>query len=219
MVAITTIIPAYNAETFLGEAIGSVLNQSRKVELELLVIDDGSTDGTQAVAESFEQVTYIRQENAGAAAARNHGLRRSSHELICFLDADDKFTSDKFELQISAMERDTADAIFGHVAEFVSGAALNQRAPSIGPARLPSTMMIKKDFANRIGFFDETLRVGEFVDWYARAMNLGINSIMLDQIVLYRRLHQNNMGLRESASFGDYAKVLKAHLDRRQRAT
>lgn len=83
-------MPAYNAEKCIGRAIASVLGQSR-ADWELLVIDDGSTDGTAAVAGSFadSRVRCLHQENGGVSAARNRGIREAEGDYICFLDADD----------------------------------------------------------------------------------------------------------------------------------
>ena len=83
-------MPGYNAEKSIGRAIASVLGQSR-ADWELLVIDDGSTDGTAAVAGSFAdpRVRCLHQENGGVSAARNRGIREAQGDYICFLDADD----------------------------------------------------------------------------------------------------------------------------------
>ena len=102
---ISVVIPAYNAEKYIGRAIDSVLGQSRVAD-EVIVVDDGSVDDTAAVVEGYgEKVRLIRQENAGASVARNRGIEAASGEWIAFLDADDEWLVDNLELQSALLER------------------------------------------------------------------------------------------------------------------
>src|SRR5438552_4956137 len=119
--AISVVIAVYNTERYLGEAIESALNQTLAPE-EVIVIDDGSTDGTQAVAEGFgDAIRYERRTRAGFAAGRNRGVELSSGDYLAFLDADDRFVPDQLEQQLAALEADPKlDAVFGHVREFIS---------------------------------------------------------------------------------------------------
>jgi teichuronic acid biosynthesis glycosyltransferase TuaG len=104
MPAVSVIIPAYNAEAFLGRAIRSVEAQSFQ-DFELLVIDDGSTDGTGDVARAFGSVRYVRGDHLGEAEARNRGLEEATGELVAFVDADDEWLPDKLARQVAFMER------------------------------------------------------------------------------------------------------------------
>jgi glycosyltransferase involved in cell wall biosynthesis len=104
LASITVVIPTYNRAGWLQDTVGSVLQQSRPAD-EILIIDDGSTDDTPAVCAEFpEPVRYIRQENAGVSAARNHGVREASGEWVAFLDSDDLWDRRKLEVQIAALE-------------------------------------------------------------------------------------------------------------------
>ena len=101
----TVVIPAYNVETYIGRAIESVLVQSRRPE-EIIVVDDGSTDGTAGVIQGYgSDVRYIYQEKAGASIARNRGIEETSSEWIAFLDADDEWLPEKLKAQMALMER------------------------------------------------------------------------------------------------------------------
>lgn len=101
---ISVVIPAFNNERHLGRAIDSVLAQTRPAE-ELIVVDDGSTDRTGEVARAYgDKIRYLRQENAGASAARNAGIRAAAGEWIAFLDADDEWLPDKLALQTEHLE-------------------------------------------------------------------------------------------------------------------
>jgi len=95
---ISAIIPTYNRESFIVSALESVLQQTRQVD-EIIVVDDGSTDNTEVLLRKYQdRIKYIKQNNAGPAAARNTGLLSSSGEYIAFLDSDDTWVSDKIEL-------------------------------------------------------------------------------------------------------------------------
>lgn len=102
---VTTIIPTYNRAHLVSEAIESVLNQSYK-NVEVVVVDDGSTDETQAVLAKYrDRVRSIRQENAGPAAARNRGIANSTGALIAFLDSDDLWLPNKLERQVALLQK------------------------------------------------------------------------------------------------------------------
>lgn len=104
----SVIIPAYNSETTLARAIDSVLAQSLPAQ-EIIVVDDGSTDGTPEVAARYgEKLRYIRQDNAGVSSARNHGARAASGDWLAFLDADDWYYPDRLRLHAEWVQEDTA---------------------------------------------------------------------------------------------------------------
>ena len=221
---ISVMIGVYNAERYLAEAIDSVFAQSYR-PLELIVVDDGSYDGSADVARSYgDALTYARQENAGNGSARNHAVRLAAGELYAFLDADDRFVPGKLERQYGALEADpTLDIVFGHVQEFVSPeltdeqtATVRPPAPEPLPWPAPNLMLIRRESFARVGPFAEDVKVGVTVDWYARASEAGLRSIVLPDVVLERRLHLTNNGLRERDSRQQYLHVLKAALDRRR---
>ncbi len=221
---ISVMIGVYNAERYLAEAIDSVFAQSYR-PLELIVVDDGSEDGSGEVARRYgAALTYARQENAGNGSARNHAVRLASGELLAFLDADDRFVPGKLEHQFAALQADpTLDMVFGHVREFVSPeltevqrATVRPPAPQPLPWPAPNLMLIRRESFARVGPFSESVKVGVTVDWYARAAEAGLRSAMLPEVVLERRLHLTNNGLRERDSRQQYLHVLKAALDRRR---
>ena len=222
---ISVMIGAYNAAAYLGEAIESVFAQDYE-PIELIVVDDGSTDGTADVARGFAQVHVIQQENGGNGAARNRAVENASGELYAFLDADDRFTPGKLTLQKAALDADPGlDIVFGHVREFLSPeldeetrAGLRPPAPEPMPWTAPNLMLVRRASFERVGPFTTAVRVGVTVDWFARAAEAGLRYSILPDVVLERRLHTQNNGLRESASRSQYLEVIRQAMERRRAA-
>lgn len=222
---VSVMIGVYNAERYLGEAIESVLAQSYE-PIELIVVDDGSTDASAAVAQRYPQARTIRQPNGGNGSARNRAVQEATGELYAFLDADDRFTPGKLALQKAILdERPEIDMVFGHVREFFSPeldeetrAALRPPAPEPMPWTAPNLMLIRRESFLRVGAFTTAVRLGVTVDWIARASEAGLRYAMPDDVVLERRLHTQNNGLRERASRSQYLEVIRAAIERRRAA-
>ena len=222
---VSVMIGAYNAAPYLGEAIESALGQDYE-PIELIVVDDGSTDGTADVARSFAQAKVIQQENGGNGSARNRAVENASGELYAFLDADDRFTPGKLRLQKAVLDADPGlDMVFGHVREFFSPeldeetrASLRPPAPEPMPWTAPNLMLVRRRSFERVGPFTTAVRVGVTVDWFARAQEAGLRHTIPPEVVLERRLHTQNNGLRESASRSQYLEVIRQAMERRRAA-
>jgi len=221
---VTVIIPVYNGRRYLPEAIESVLGQTYN-PLELIVMDDGSIDDSGEVARRYAPVRVHRQDHSGLGAARNSAIAKATGRYLSFLDADDIWLPDKLDRQLRILEAEPAlDMVFGHVEEFISpdldDAARQTLLCHEGPlaGMFAGTMVVRRSSYERVGPFETDWRVGEFVDWYARAQEQGLQSFVMPDIVLRRRLHKSNMGVRLRDARGDYARILKASLDRRRKA-
>lgn len=221
---VTVVIPVYNCRQYLPEAIESALGQTYK-PVEVVVIDDGSTDDSHDVASRYAAVRVLRQDHGGLGAARNAAIARASGEYLSFLDADDVWLPGKLDLQVRALDADpSVDMVFGHVEEFVSPELDETIRRTLRchegpmPGMFAGTMIVRRVSYDRVGPFETGWQVGEFVDWYARAKERGLRNVVLPGIVLRRRLHKSNMGVRLRDSRADYARILKASLDRRRRA-
>jgi glycosyltransferase involved in cell wall biosynthesis len=109
---VSIIIPLYNSEKYIAETINSALNQTWENK-EIIIIDDGSTDKSLVIAKSYERVNVIviSQQNKGASAARNVGIKNSKGDFIQFLDADDLLSTDKIEAQMKIFEQYGNDII------------------------------------------------------------------------------------------------------------
>ncbi|GIK72612.1 MAG: glycosyl transferase family 2 [Chloroflexota bacterium] len=201
---ISVIIPVYNSERFLAEAIQSVLVQTLPPD-EIIVVDDGSTDNSAAlVAEmplpSMTELILVRQPNLGPAAARNRGVALASGELLAFLDADDIWLPDKLEQQVAHLARNSAaDGVICRVESFVElggrwppgrNRTLFEQNP---PMYIFSTLLIRRDALNRAGYLDVQLRAGEDTEWFARARDLGLVFDITPAVLLRRRFHSANL--------------------------
>jgi glycosyltransferase involved in cell wall biosynthesis len=222
--SVSVIVPARDAERYLGEAIATILGQTRP-PAEVIVVDDGSRDGTAAVARSFPEITLVSQEPTGIGAALNAGLRRASGELLAFLDADDLWTERKLELQADVLAADaTLDMVFGHAEEFLSpeltpsqrGALRPPAGPT--PAKLKATMLVRRASAARVGPFGTSFEVGDFLDWSLRAQEAGLREEMIDELILRRRLHLANTGRIRAHARREYAQVIAQARGRRRQA-
>lgn len=223
---VSVIIPVYNCERYLAEAIESVLAQTYQ-NLEAIVVDDGSNDHSADVARSFQsRVRYYHQINAGAGAARNRGVEFAGGEMLAFLDADDRWVDEKLALQVAVLQTNPKlDMVFGQARQLREGAEWEQGiresrydGPDLMAGIGPGTMLVRIESFSRVGPFRTDLKVGEFIDWYARAVEAGLSQLTLPNLLLQRRLHDANSGILEVRSRSDYARVLKASLDRRRAA-
>lgn len=220
---ISVLIPCYQAAAYLGEALQSVFAQSRPPD-EIIVVDDGSTDDTASVArETGRGVRYQRQEHAGIAAARNRAVRLASHELVAFLDADDVWPPSSVADRLAVLETDPGlGGASGLVEQFISPELPDEVrrtltfVPGASPARVAGAMLLRRALFDQVGLFQARFRVGETIDWVARADAAGVRLGTVDRVVLRRRIHEHNTGRREAAARGDYLHVLKASLERRR---
>lgn len=220
---VSVVIPAYQAEKYLPAALESVLAQTEP-PLEVIVVDDGSTDRTAEVVRGFgpRGVKLLSQPHCGAAAARNRGVDAATGEWLAFLDADDLWPADRLARQLELLAADpAADGAFGLMRQFVSpDLSLEQQAQvacplTFQPAISSGAMLIRAAAFRRVGAFDPRWAVGEFIDWHARAVDAGLRFLVPQFLALERRLHTSNSGRRESDR-QDFARIVKAALDRRR---
>ena len=221
---VSVVVPVYNGEKYLREALDSVLNQSAK-PFEVLVIDDGSTDTTVEIARQYgERIRYIRRSNGGAAAARNDGVKNATGNYIAFLDADDYWDKQKLALQLQEIKKTgAAKMIFGMVSQFHSpetGENFRQQyqCPSqpIKGSHAGAMLMKREDFL-KVGFFSTEYKTGEFIEWYQRAQESGMTSAFLPEVLMHRRIHPLNHGIVQKQHTNDFARIAKEMLLRRRK--
>lgn len=212
---VSVIVPCYNGAPFLNQALDSILAQTYR-PLEILMIDDGSTDRSAAIAQAYPEVHYAYQEHAGLAAALNQGVALARGDFFSFLDADDVWLETKLEQQMAAFDEDAAlDIAFGHLTQF--NESQNTRTPP-EPGIFKGTMMVRRASFFQVGLFATEYRVGDFIDWFLRAHEMGLKHKMLPTVLLRRRVHDNNMSVRERDHRKAYLQILKKSLERRQKS-
>lgn len=215
--SVTAVIPTYNRAHYIRDAVDSVLNQTVPVD-EIIVVDDGSQDDTAAVLSTIRgPVRYIRQENAGAAAARNRGMAEAEGEFIAFLDSDDLWVPHKNEWQLRFLsEHAGVDFVFGDMCNFTDptdatlepeikhprihdyyvrhASNLEQMAETLVVDNLipTPTVMIRRECALRIGSFDTSLPICEDLDYWLRATRL-CRFGFVNKVLMRRRRHDGNL--------------------------
>lgn len=199
---LSVIITAYNIEGFVCEAIQSVIDQSHQPH-EIIVVDDGSSDGTRQAVERFgAQVTYCYEENGGTSMARNTGVQHSSGCLIAFLDGDDLWHKDKLRKQLKAFhDRPGLDLSFTLAENFhscegtMASADKGQSSETPLTGCIPSTLMITRDAFFRVGLFLVDQKIAEFVPWYAKARECRLSEYVVPEVMVRRRIHATNKGI------------------------
>jgi len=215
----SVVIPAFNAASTIGEAIASIIGQSRP-PVDIIVVDDGSTDQTAMVAAACHpSVRVVRQANAGPGAAMTHGLSLSTHPVMASLDADDVWLPRKMERQLGYLdEQPDVDFVFGHLRLFPPLEDHPAGEPLPGWGR--STMVCRLSAALRIGSIDDPPGMrGEMVDWLARGRHLGMKMSMLDDVVALRRIRPGSLSFgRDQARDRGYVHVAWEAIKRRRDA-
>lgn len=221
---VSVVIPARDAAPYIREAIESVLRQSQP-PVELIVVDDGSSDGTATIAASFGDPVRVVERRSGAGnvgASRSLGVRQSRCAVLAFLDADDHWEADWLEVGTAALGADPPpDLLHGGMREFLSPdvtpeAARRLRArPGVLPGYHAGATLVRRETYERIGEFDARHPGAEFTDWLMRARDLGLTERVLGRVTLNRRVHAANT-TRSRAVLQDHVFAIKASLDRRR---
>jgi glycosyltransferase involved in cell wall biosynthesis len=219
---ISVIVPAYNAEKYLADAVQSVIDQNH-TPMEIIVVDDGSIDETAGVVASFgRKVHYIYQENSGPAIARNTGIGVAKGDILGFIDADDIWADDNITTQLPILlEQPDVDIVLGATQRIRQTTFSKGGEPFenlFDPQIFYSfgASLIRKTVFDKIGMLDPAMKYGEDVDWFLRARDHGISIRYQHEVVLFYRLHDKNMTRQRSMSDYFFMKALKQSIDRRR---
>ncbi|MDH4232639.1 MAG: glycosyltransferase family 2 protein [Nitrospirota bacterium] len=218
----SVIIPVYNGENFLAEAVESVHRQ-KHIPLEIIIVDDGSTDSTAKIVAGLQgNVRYVYQANSGPAAARNKGLRLASGDVIGFLDVDDVWSKDKLRLQLGYFEKDPSlEIVLGllqrmqltgaeggkHTFKEWEGPVMNMH---LGSA------LFRRSVFEKVGLLDESLGYCEDWDWFMRAKERQVPMVVHKEVVYYYRRHNHNITNDTETGLNFALKMLRYSLDRRR---
>ncbi len=221
---VSAIIPVYNGARFVGDALGSALAQA-DARMEIIVVDDASTDGSAELLGSRSDIELIRlSENAGPSVARNRGLAVARGDYVAFLDADDLWSPGKTRIQLDWFARHPA-------AGFVTGLQETFIEPGCHPPAwaykmaaapasggVPSAWLIRRDVLDRVGLFDPSYRHAEDIDWLARAAQAGITLDSVDEVVFRKRVHDTNLTLDSAPSQEGLFRALRSSAFRQRTA-
>ena len=219
--ALSVIVPVFNGEQFIREAVENVISQDYP-SLEIIIIDDGSMDNTADIIKQLPyEIRYFTfgQGNNGPAAARNMGIREAMGEYIAFLDADDLWPRNNLYMLVSELLQNAdVDVVHGYaqLACYNPETRTYEYSGSpIGlfPYYIGAALYRRSAFA-KVGLFDPTLRYGEDSDWFMRARELKVGIKRLDDITLIVRRHGKNMTHDKSPAELNQLRVLKKSLDR-----
>lgn len=223
---VSCIVPVFNGEDYLREALNSILGQSYR-RLELVVVNDGSTDRTEKIVESYgEKVRYVFQANAGPAAACNVGISASRGEFIAFLAADDLWHEEKIERQMARFQqRPDLDLCLTHLKNFwipelkkEAERFQNHRLAKAMPGYTIVTLLARRSLFEKVGNFNQELQHGSDLDWFMRTADQGAVMELMPDVLVYRRLHNTNRSRRLASNSRDtFLQILKTSLDRRRR--
>ena len=222
MPTVSVVIPTYNSARYLGEAVDSAVNQTFK-DIEILVIDDGSTDETQDVVRRYgASVRCVSQENKGVAVARNHGIAQSRGRYVAFLDADDVWWPEKLEKELAALEghgefqacHTGVQVVDGLGRPFVVAGrhdgvstleALLLRGNVVGT---PSTVICRRLLFSKVGAFDPGLSQCADWDMWVRLATV-TEFVYLDEALVTYRQHGSNMSRDPALLERDSLRVLE----------
>lgn len=225
---VSIVIPVFNGERFLAQAIESILQQHWS-PLEIIVVDDGSTDRSAEIAEGYRgTVKCIRQSHAGLPATRNVGFASAEHSYLLPFDSDDLMCSDAIATRMDYLKKHPECEIlvgyFKSFGDFDSDECETEKYvvpedPQKG--HVAGTSLIHRSVFDRIGGFNERLQTISDLEWFVRCQEAGINIQEIEDVLMRRRIHGRNHSLSgDQHSSAVQLRMLKSFLDRkRERAT
>ena len=233
---VSVVIPVYNSEEFLSQAIDSVLAQ-RYQPIEVIAVDDGSTDNSPSILRGYsKKIKFFRQPNSGSAVARNKGINESSGKFIAFLDADDVWHPDKTRIQIShLMEHPQVSVVYADLLKTADSRGQEidrflmqsiESAVNINPAGSgwlytdliresgphTSSVIIRRSLVDKVGLFDMQFRKGQDYDYWIRASRETEFHQLTPKLSVYRIHKEGITGKPSPENFG--AIVIESALER-----
>lgn len=228
---VSVIVPVFNAERFVAQALASVAAQTY-APVEVLVVDGGSTDGTEALVQAHAHavqpnpVRWVRQAGTGLAAAWNSGLAAATGEWVAFLDSDDLWLPDKLAQQVAYLHAHPAvQFVIGQVRFFLEPGCpppLTMKPEVFSGdylARMPGALLARRALFAAVGDFDPSFGISTDIEWFARVMALGVPNGAVPGVVIRKRVHETNL-----SSVGGpehltkhFPRLLKRALDERRR--
>jgi glycosyltransferase involved in cell wall biosynthesis len=197
---ISVIIPVYNGDKYLAQAFESVFKQDYR-QFEITVVDDGSSDNTAQIVRRYDDIKYIYKTNEGVASARNTGIAASNGEIIVFLDSDDFWPPNRLKVTAAYFQKHLeVGYVLGKQIMFVEPGC---KAPpwlksewlqKPQAASNSGVLAVRRTTFDRVGLFNNSIG-GEDTEWLVRANEAGVPMARLPEVVLYRRIHGENLSI------------------------
>jgi glycosyltransferase involved in cell wall biosynthesis len=215
---ISVIVPVWNGERFLAECLAGLQAQERPLD-QIVVVDDGSTDGSAAIAEAFAGVTVLRRPHEGLPPTRNAGLAAATGSLIGFCDSDDVWKPDKARLQEHHLEAEPAchaalcrnDVVFAPGVEHPEWLRPDQLTGDLDGIS-PTGGLFRREILEDIGGFRPEAGFNSDLDMLVRLRTAGYRLDILDERLFSRRVHENNMNVRDGGDLAPMFKVVRDHV-------
>lgn len=217
---VSVIIPVYNGEDYLADAIESVIAQTYR-PIEVIVVDDGSTDNSADIACSYKEIRYFYQSHAGVAVARNTGIVAAQGEFIAFQDSDDLWLSNKLMVQVEYLLKHLhVGGTISRIQHFYTPGIRNKNRSLEREHIALATLVARKAVFKHVGEFDPSYSLGTDFDWFIRAKDLGISIVILSDVLMHRRIHDSNLSFQGQARRKSLLRIFKASIarQRKQRA-
>jgi glycosyltransferase involved in cell wall biosynthesis len=222
---ISCVVPTFNAERHITETLQSILAQTYR-PIEVIVADDGSTDGTLATVREYgDDVRIVSQSTSGPAATRNLGLNAAHGALVAFLDADDLWHKEKLARQAALFTaRPEIDLCLTYAQMFWASDLRHEadayqdhpRAQPL-PGYATTTLLARRALFETVGMFDTNLWFADATDWFIRAADVGAVMEIVPEVLTYHRMHHTNLTRRRSdASRAEFLHVVMGSLRRRR---
>ena len=219
---VSVIIPVYNCREYIAETLESVLEQSVPA-FEIIVVDS-STDGTNGIIQKYRShIRYVFQDKQGIGKARNQGIELARGDFFAHLDADDVWEKEKLSLQQKAFCNDPDLDIVGTYMESFFSPELPQSIrntiycpPDPVHGFSPSTSGVRRESFYRVGMYETQWKVGQDLNWFIRAREIGLKEGMIPEVLVRRRLHKTNTDRLNHKYSGERLQILKALLDRKR---
>jgi glycosyltransferase involved in cell wall biosynthesis len=220
---VSVIIPAYNGDRYIVQAVESVISQTY-TSWEIIIVDDGSTDNTRQVLQPYlDRIRYVYQQNQGVAAARNCGIREAQGQFIAFLDQDDFLLSDKLAAQVALFDaqpslgivnsgwrivQEQGEIIFD-IKPWENLPELDLKTWVVYLPLLPSAMMFSRQWLERVGGFDSQYDSVDDADLILRLALSGCEAVWLPQVTVCYRQHGQNVSIQRALKQANLSIILK----------
>lgn len=215
---VSVIVPVYNGERYLDTTLKSIFDQDYE-PIEIIVVDDGSTDKTAEIVKSYSIVRYIYQSNQGPSVARNTGIAAAQGEFVAFLDADDLWVPQKLSLQVGYLIQNSEKGlVYAHRRMIIEEGVEPPHWYSADdtPALFAGAVVVRKNVFEKVGVFNPAYRFGENAEWLSRVKDAGILLDVLPETLLICRIHTHNQTYHSKEMRSSVLKALKSSIDRQR---